>query len=126
MLPSRAAFAQYDTGSLIGVIQDSTGAVIPGVTVTAVSDATGVVYTGMSGSSGEYEIPNLHTGTYKVTAEKSRPFKGMFSMVSAVKVLSTVTLPVSRIGADAETATVVELPLADSFRLKVAVCSTSS
>jgi hypothetical protein len=58
MLPSRAAFAQYDTGSLIGVIQDSTGAVIPGVTVTAVSDATGVVYTGMSGSSGEYEIPN--------------------------------------------------------------------
>ncbi len=69
LLPSRAAFAQYDTGSLIGVIQDSTGAVIPGVTVTAVNDATGVVYTGVSGSSGEYEIPNLHTGTYKVTAE---------------------------------------------------------
>jgi carboxypeptidase family protein/TonB-dependent receptor-like protein len=69
MLPSRAAFAQYDTGSLIGVIQDSTGAVIPGVTVSAVNDATGVVYTGVSGSSGEYEIPNLHTGTYKVTAE---------------------------------------------------------
>jgi hypothetical protein len=69
MLPSRAAFAQYDTGSLIGVIQDSTGAVIPGVTVSAVNNATGVVYTGMSGTSGEYEIPNLHTGTYKVTAE---------------------------------------------------------
>jgi Carboxypeptidase regulatory-like domain/TonB dependent receptor/TonB-dependent Receptor Plug Domain len=69
MLPSRAAFAQYDTGSLIGVIQDSTGAVIPGVTVSAVNNATGVVYTGQSGSSGEYEIPNLHTGTYKVTAE---------------------------------------------------------
>jgi Carboxypeptidase regulatory-like domain/TonB dependent receptor len=70
MLPSRAAFAQYDTGSLIGVIQDSTGAVIPGVTVSAVNDATGVVYTGVSGSSGEYEIPNLRTGTYKVTAER--------------------------------------------------------
>ena len=28
-----------------------------------------MVYTGVSGSSGEYEIPNLHTGTYKVTAE---------------------------------------------------------
>ena len=68
MLPSRAAFAQYDTGSLIGVIQDSTGAVIPGVTVSAVNDATGVVYTGV-GQLGEYEIPNLHTGTYKVTAE---------------------------------------------------------
>ncbi len=68
MLPSRAAFAQFDTGSLIGVIQDSTGAVIPGVTVSAVNNATGVVYTGVSGGSGEYEIPNLHTGTYKVTA----------------------------------------------------------
>ena len=69
LLPSRSAFAQYDTGSIIGVIQDSTGAVVPGVNVNAVNKATGVVYTGSSGSSGEYEIPNLHTGTYKVTAE---------------------------------------------------------
>ena len=69
MLPSRAAFAQYDTGSIIGVIQDSTGAVIPGATVSAVNEATGVANTGVSGSSGEYEIPNLHTGTYKVTCE---------------------------------------------------------
>jgi hypothetical protein len=69
MLPSRAAFAQYDTGSIIGVIQDSTGAVIPGATVNAINVATSAVYTGISGSAGEYEIPNLHTGTYKVTCE---------------------------------------------------------
>ncbi len=69
IFPSRAAFAQYDTGSVIGVIQDSSGAVVPGVNVNALNKATGVVYTGVSGTSGEYEIPNLHTGTYKVTAE---------------------------------------------------------
>jgi hypothetical protein len=69
LLPSRSAFAQFDTGSIIGVIQDSTGAVVPGVNVNAVNKATGVVYTGVAGTSGEYEIPNLHTGTYKVTAE---------------------------------------------------------
>src|SRR5580700_2029979 len=69
MLPSRAAFGQYDTGSVVGVIQDSSGAVVPGVNVDAVNKATGVTYTGVSGTSGEYEIPNLHTGTYKVTAE---------------------------------------------------------
>ena len=69
MLPSGTAFAQYDTGSIVGVIQDSTGAVIPGATVSAVNVATGVSYTGVSGSSGEYEVPNLHTGTYKVTCE---------------------------------------------------------
>ena len=69
ILPSRAALAQYDTGSIIGVIQDSSGAVVPGVTVNAANKATGVIYIGVSGTSGEYEIPNLHTGTYKVTAE---------------------------------------------------------
>ena len=58
LIPSPAAFAQYDTGSIVGVIQDSTGAVIPGATVSAVNVATGVSNTGVSGSSGEYEIPN--------------------------------------------------------------------
>src|SRR5580693_1947072 len=71
LLPSRAAFAQFDTGSVLGLIQDSSGAVIPGFTVTAVNKATGVATTGVSSASGEYEIPNLHTGTYKVTAEHS-------------------------------------------------------
>jgi Carboxypeptidase regulatory-like domain/TonB dependent receptor len=66
---SRPAFAQYDTGSLVGLIQDSSGAVIPGANVTAVNKATGVAYSGVSSSSGDYEIPNLHTGTYKLSAE---------------------------------------------------------
>jgi len=69
VLPSRMAFAQYDTGSIVGVIDDSSGAVVPGVSVSAVNKATGLVSTGVSGSAGEYEIPNLHTGTYKVSAE---------------------------------------------------------
>jgi hypothetical protein len=69
LVPSRAAFAQYDTGSILGVIQDSTGAVVPGAKVTAVNTATGGVSTAISGSAGEYEIASLHTGTYKVTAE---------------------------------------------------------
>jgi hypothetical protein len=70
LLPAHAAFGQFDTGSVIGVIQDSSGAVVPGVTVNAVNKATGVVSTGVSSTSGEYEIPNLHTGNYKVTAER--------------------------------------------------------
>ncbi len=42
MLPSRAAFAQYDNGSLVGTIHDSSGAAVPNVTVTVTNDATGV------------------------------------------------------------------------------------
>ena len=42
MLPSRAAFAQYDTGGLVGAIRDSSGSAVPNVTVTVTNDATGV------------------------------------------------------------------------------------
>src|ERR1700722_16501185 len=65
-------------------------------------------------------------GTYRVTAEKSRPFRGRFSMVLAVKVLEMVGSLVFRIGAAAETLTVVaELPTF-SLMLKFAVCKTSN
>jgi hypothetical protein len=87
MLPSRAAFAQFDTGSLVGVIEDSSGAVVPGATVSAVNKATGVVYTGVSGDSGEYEIPNLHTGMYKVTCERAG-----FSTAIADNVLVSISV----------------------------------
>jgi len=42
VLSSRAAFAQYDTGSLVGTIHDSSGAAVPNVTVTVTNDATGI------------------------------------------------------------------------------------
>jgi hypothetical protein len=61
--------AQYDTGSMVGAIQDSSGAVIPGATVTAMNKDTGAMFKVTSGDAGEYEVPSLHTGNYKVTAE---------------------------------------------------------
>jgi hypothetical protein len=63
--------AQFDSGSLVGVVHDPTGAVIPGATVTVVNKSTGGVYTTTSGSAGEYEAPSLRTGTYKITAARS-------------------------------------------------------
>lgn len=63
--------AQYDTGSLVGVIQDSTGAVIPGATINVLNKATGAVFTTTSGSQGQYEAPSLHTGVYKISAERA-------------------------------------------------------
>ena len=60
--------AQYDTGSVLGEIHDATGAVVPGATVTALNKATGVTFTATTGDAGQYEIPSLRTGSYKVTA----------------------------------------------------------
>ena len=39
---SEACFAQYDHGSLVGTIHDSSGAAVPNVTVTVTNDATGI------------------------------------------------------------------------------------
>jgi hypothetical protein len=54
MLPSRA-FAQEATFN--GVITDSSGAVLPGVTVTAVLEVTGNTFVAVSDERGFYRIP---------------------------------------------------------------------
>jgi outer membrane receptor protein involved in Fe transport len=71
MVGAHRCLAQYDTGSLVGVIQDASGAVIPGATVTVVKKDTGASYVVTAGGEGEYEVPSLHTGTYKITAERA-------------------------------------------------------
>ncbi|PYR67620.1 MAG: hypothetical protein DMF88_12185 [Acidobacteria bacterium] len=52
---------------LTGTITDSTGAVLPGVTVTAVNEATGNNYETVSDAAGVYRIP-VRVGAYKITA----------------------------------------------------------
>ena len=61
--------AQTATGTLSGVIRDTTGAVMPGVSVTARNAATGVSRIVTSDSEGRYRIVNLEPGEYEVRAE---------------------------------------------------------
>src|SRR6185295_4181076 len=61
-----AAFAQEAV--LTGTVTDSTGAVLPGVTVTASNEATGNTFVGVTDERGIYRIP-VRIGTYKVTSE---------------------------------------------------------
>ena len=56
--------AQTNSGALVGVIRDPSGAVIPNTTVNATNEATGVLYTGVTNANGEYRISNLPEGTY--------------------------------------------------------------
>jgi hypothetical protein len=66
--PAHKAFAQYDTGTIVGEVHDSTGAELPGATVTVMNKGTGAAYTVVSGNAGEYEVPSLRTGSYKISA----------------------------------------------------------
>ncbi len=63
------SFSQSTYATVSGTIQDSTGAVIPGVTVKSTNTATGVVTTLLSNDSGAYSFASLLPGTYKVSAE---------------------------------------------------------
>src|SRR5687767_15740717 len=64
LLPS-AAFAQ---GSLTGEVRDSSGAVLPGVTVEAASPVLiEKVRTAVSDGNGRYQIIDLRPGAYTVT-----------------------------------------------------------
>lgn len=60
--------AQYDAGSLVGTIRDSSGAVVPESSVTVTNMATGIAVTDKTGRGGSYEFPSLRVGTYRVTA----------------------------------------------------------
>jgi hypothetical protein len=57
------------TGRIEGRVADSTGGVLPGVTVTVSSPALQGVRTAVTDSSGDYRFPTLPPGRYTVKAE---------------------------------------------------------
>jgi hypothetical protein len=50
-----------------GVVRDATGGVLPGVTVTAIHEATGNTFEAVTDATGAYRIP-VRTGAYRITA----------------------------------------------------------
>ncbi|MGH9159323.1 MAG: carboxypeptidase-like regulatory domain-containing protein, partial [Vicinamibacteraceae bacterium] len=59
--------AQSNLASLRGTVADATGAMIPGATLTLTEPATGsMVRAVVSDDSGNYEMPDLRPGTYRL------------------------------------------------------------
>ena len=65
-LTTSAAFAQLSTAQLNGRVTDESGALLPGVTVTAIQTDTGVTRTDVTDGNGSYVLPNLPTGPYRL------------------------------------------------------------
>ncbi|MGB7546295.1 MAG: carboxypeptidase-like regulatory domain-containing protein [Terracidiphilus sp.] len=57
------------TGTILGTVTDSTGAIIPNVKVTVTNTATNVAFHTTTSSAGDYLAPALNPGTYSVSAE---------------------------------------------------------
>src|SRR5687767_14029527 len=65
---SAQSFAQSTNATVSGTVQDSTGALIPGVTVTATNNNTGVITSVLTNEAGAYNFASLLPGGYKITA----------------------------------------------------------
>ena len=64
-------YGQMDRGLITGIVTDSSGGVVPGVTVRATNLATNVAILGESDAKGNYTLNLLPPGEYKVSAEKT-------------------------------------------------------
>src|SRR5258705_13813124 len=62
------AFAFAQEATVIGTVTDSTGGVLPGVTVRAIHDATGNTFETVTDDRGNFRIP-ARTGAYRIVAE---------------------------------------------------------
>src|SRR5215470_11477713 len=65
------AQSQLGAGSISGTVSDSSGAVIPGATVTITNTGTGLVRTLTTGDSGQFIAPALPVGEYAARVEKT-------------------------------------------------------
>jgi hypothetical protein len=61
-------FAQSERGSITGVVQDTTKAGVPGVSVKVINTATNATTTVVSSESGTYSAANLPPGPYRIEA----------------------------------------------------------
>jgi hypothetical protein len=61
--------AQLPTATILGVAKDSSGGVLPGVTVTVTNIDTGSTRTLKTSDDGEFRVPELPVGRYEVKGE---------------------------------------------------------
>lgn len=69
LLLAGAGWAQLTTGSLTGMVQDPSGGVIPGASVTLTDVAKNFNYRGTTDETGHYTFRALPPGTYSLTVE---------------------------------------------------------
>lgn len=99
------AYAQA-TASISGVVRDSAGGVVPGVTVVVKEDATGRTYEATTDAEGRYSVAALLAGSYSVKATLTG-FKTAEATGVRVALGQPMTVPLTlEVGALEETVTV--------------------
>ena len=100
------AAAQTGTSNITGAIRDTNGAAVPGATVTARNEATGVASTQTTTDSGVYAFSSLPVGKYTITVEK-QGFKTLQKTGNVLEVGTPLTVDGAlEVGQVTETVTV--------------------
>ncbi|HVT91919.1 MAG TPA: carboxypeptidase regulatory-like domain-containing protein [Bryobacteraceae bacterium] len=104
------AFAQSERGSIRGVVEDASGAVLPGAKVTAVNVGTNVETSTLSMEAGNYNLPELPPGRYVVQVEL-KGFKKLVRENVTVQVSGVTPLDLRmEVGEVSESVTVTAAP----------------
>jgi len=115
LLMSLAAVGQgFQVGSIAGVVKDSTGAVLPGVSLSVTNEEKGFSRSAMTDSAGKFIVPTLPIGRYRVAAELSG-FQSRTVTGNMVESDRTTSIDLS-MSLSAETATITvtgETPVVD-------------
>jgi hypothetical protein len=114
LVSSLSAFAQQGTTEVRGVVMDSQGAVLPGVTVTVKNQDTGMYRETVSNADGTYFVTGIVPGRYEISASLEG-FKRHSQRDLVLSIGRTSTLDIKlEVGALAEAITVTaESPLVD-------------
>src|SRR5689334_5805265 len=112
-----SAFGQSNNATLTGTVADLSGAVLPGVTITATNTSTNVATTAVTNESGAYTILGLIPGTYTVSGELPGFQKPTYQGVvlgNAVTVRLNFTLQVAALNTSVEVTIEADVALATS------------
>ncbi len=110
-----AAGAQDVRARLQGLVADSGGGVLPGVSVVLTNDGTGVASTRTTNIDGRYLFDFVESGTYTLSADLTG-FKTAVQKNIRVQQRGDITVDVKlEIGGIEETVTVTETPVAVQF-----------
>src|SRR5262249_19230793 len=109
------AFTQTTNATLGGTAGDPTGALVPGVTITATNTQTGIVTTVLTNETGAYQFANLQTSVYTVTAELAGFQKQSYTAVAlgvSQQVRLNFTLQVGTVAQSVEVSTAADTLIA--------------
>jgi len=124
---SPSAFGQAVNGTLLGTVNDSTGATVPNAKVTAVETQTGLTHETKSNESGNYTFPDMPPGSYSITAEATGFKKNTHSNIDLLT-NSTTRVDIDLVtGSVTETVLVTEAPpvlQTDRADISTAITST--